>query len=144
MTQLVIECSDPNDLAALERAVEESVGKCSITYAKQAKKMQEVGVAKSDRAAARKISEETGEPLESVRTRIRRGKKKMGSGEPKKSSGGKRNFSQETLWKRAGKKLDAVCSYMSENCEVQADVDEKLMIKIKNRINFLSTYINDL
>ena len=77
MAKITIDCSDPNDLAALESAIEEAVGKCNVTYFKQAQELQEAGVVLSERAAARKIAEETGEPVPTVRSRIKAGKKEV-------------------------------------------------------------------
>jgi len=85
MARIVVECSNPNDLEAIVDAVELAAGKCPVTYFKQAKKLQEVGAVKSERAAARKIAEETGESPESVRQRIIDGKRSVVLKEPKES-----------------------------------------------------------
>jgi Na+-transporting NADH:ubiquinone oxidoreductase subunit NqrF len=80
MPRITIDCADPNDSDLI---VEQAVGRYNVTYAKQALKLVAAGTVKSERQAARQIAEETGEPLETVRTMIKRGKTKMGSGEPK-------------------------------------------------------------
>jgi len=85
MAKIVVECSDPNDLEAIEAASEQFVGRCNITYFKQAQVMQEVGTAKSQREAARKIAGETGETESAVEHRIRRGKNEVRQGGAPKS-----------------------------------------------------------
>lgn len=77
MPKVTVDCIDPNDLNALMESAEEMVGKCNITYYKQAKALQDVGAASSERDAARRIAAETGEPVKTVRQRIYRGKKQM-------------------------------------------------------------------
>jgi len=78
MAKIVVECQDPNDLDAVEQAVESAVGRCNITYYKQAKQMIEQGVANSKNDAAKKIAEDTGESQEAVRHRIRSGEDEVG------------------------------------------------------------------
>jgi len=82
VAKIVIECADPNDFEAMIQAAQEAAGKCNITYAKQAEALKEAGVVKSEREAARKIAEETGENEETVRKRIYRGKTEMGTPVP--------------------------------------------------------------
>ena len=82
MAKIVVECSDPNDLDAIEAASEQFVGRCNITYFKQAQAMQDVGSAKSQREAAKKIADETGETFNAVHHRVKRGAKEMGQGGP--------------------------------------------------------------
>jgi hypothetical protein len=77
VAKIVIECADPNDFEAMIQAAQEAAGKCNITYAKQAEALKEAGVVKSEREAARKIAEETGEPEKTVMSRIYRGKNEM-------------------------------------------------------------------
>ena len=84
MAKITIDCADPNDFTAVTEAAERAAGRCNITYAKQAAAMVDAGTVRSERKAAKQIAEETGEPLETVRTMVKRGKKEMGSGEPKK------------------------------------------------------------
>lgn len=83
MAKITIECADPNDLQALTAAAEQAAGRCTIIYAKRAKALVDAGACKSERAAARHIADETGEPIETVRSMIKRGNKKMGAGAPK-------------------------------------------------------------
>lgn len=82
MAKITVECTDPNDMKAMEVAMEQVVGKCNITYAKQAQALQEVGTASSQRDAARIIAEDTGESAQAVRHRIMRGKNEMVQGGP--------------------------------------------------------------
>ncbi len=56
----------------------EGVGKCVITYFRQHEAMVEAGTSKGVRESARKIAEDTGESAETVRNRIRRGKRDVG------------------------------------------------------------------
>ena len=67
MAKIMVECSDPNSLSALEAAVDQAVGKCNITYLKQHEGMVEAGSSKSQRESARKIAADTGESEEAVR-----------------------------------------------------------------------------
>ena len=80
MAKIVVECSDPNDLEAIEAASEQFVGRCNVTYFKQAQAMQQIGSAKNNLDASKKIATETGETSEAVRHRIRRGKNEVGQG----------------------------------------------------------------
>jgi len=80
-----IECENPNDLESLEKAFDEAVGKCNITYFKQHQEMVNAGISKSIRESSKIIAEDTGESPESVRCRIRRGKKEVGHHDPLKS-----------------------------------------------------------
>ncbi len=73
MAKIVVECSDPNDLDAIEKAAESFIGKCNITYFKQHKGMVDVGVSDSKSESARIIAEDTGETPQAVRHRIQRG-----------------------------------------------------------------------
>jgi len=82
MAKIVVECTNPNDLEAIEAASEQFVGRCNVTYFKQAQAMQKIGSAKSQRAASRKIAEETEETEAAVRQRIIKGKKEVVRGKP--------------------------------------------------------------
>ena len=57
------------------------------------------GAAKSERDAARKIAAESGEPEATVRIRIKRGKKKLGSGEPTPKP---KTVTKAAAWKKVG------------------------------------------
>jgi len=74
MAKIVVECSDPNDLDAIEKASEQIQGRCNITYFKQHKAMVEVGISKSERESARIIAKDIGETEGAVRRRIQKGK----------------------------------------------------------------------
>jgi hypothetical protein len=74
MAKIMVECSDPNSLSALEEAVDQAAGKCNITYFKQHEAMVEAGTSKSQRESARKIAASTGESEEAARKRIERGR----------------------------------------------------------------------
>jgi hypothetical protein len=74
MAKITVECSNPNDLSALEAAVEQAAGRCNITYFKQHEALVDAGKSTSQRDSARKIAEETGESPAAVESRIRRGK----------------------------------------------------------------------
>ena len=80
MPRITIDCVDPNDIDLI---AEQAVGRCNVTYAKQAQGLVAAGTVKSERQAARQIAEETGNPLETVRAMIKRGKTEMSSLEPK-------------------------------------------------------------
>jgi len=82
MARIVVECANPNDPQAVEAAMEDMVGKCNVTYFKQAEKMKEAGKATSDREAARKIAKDTGESDGAVRLRIQRGRDEVAQGVP--------------------------------------------------------------
>lgn len=82
MAKIVVECADPNDLSAVEEAVEQSVAKCNITYFNQHQALVEAGKSSSQRQSAKIIAEETGETSETVRNRIRRGKMEVGHVDP--------------------------------------------------------------
>lgn len=77
MAKMVVECQDPNDLDSVERAVEFAVGRCNVTYYKQAKQMVGQGVANSKHDAAKKLAEDTGESVGAVRQRIDRGQREV-------------------------------------------------------------------
>jgi hypothetical protein len=83
MGRLVINCTDA-DLQDRERLEEllldaaEEGFTCNIEYYEQAQEMIEASSATSERDAARRIAELTGEPFDTVRTRIERGKKDSG------------------------------------------------------------------
>lgn len=74
MARITIDCADPSDLQALEDAAERAAGRCNIIYARQAQALIEAGTVKSERQAAAKIATETGEPVNTVRSMISRGK----------------------------------------------------------------------
>ena len=74
MAKIVVECTDPNDLEAVEKASEQIMGRCNITYFKNAQTRVEVGTAKSLNEAAKQIAEETGESKRAVESRVYRGK----------------------------------------------------------------------
>lgn len=82
MAKIVVECSDPNDLDAIEEATEEFVGRCNITYFRQAQALQDAGTAQSEREASRIIAEGTGESEETVRYHVRQGAKEVVGGQP--------------------------------------------------------------
>lgn len=88
MARITIDCADPSDFTAIAEAAEKAAGRCNITYAKQAAALVDAGTVKSERAAAKQIAYETGESLETTRTRIKRGKIEMGSVEPKPKKDG--------------------------------------------------------
>ena len=77
MARILVDCADPSDFSAITEAVEKAAGRCNITYAKQAAALVEAGTVKSERAAAKQISEETGESVNTVRSMIKRGKSEM-------------------------------------------------------------------
>lgn len=77
MPKIVVECRDPNDLESVEEAVEQAVGRCNITYFRQAKAMIDVGTASSLSNASEKIAEDTGESPRVVRERIVKGEKDL-------------------------------------------------------------------
>jgi hypothetical protein len=84
MAKIVVECSDPNDLQAVEAATDQFQGKCNVTYFRQAKAMVDAGTAKTLHDASKRIAEDTGESEEAVRHRVRRGLKKVGQhGQPR-------------------------------------------------------------
>jgi|GEM_PF-2943364 hypothetical protein len=75
MAKILIDCADPNDLAAINEAAEQAAGKCNVTYYNQHEAMVEAGLSSSQRESARIIAEEAGDSEEAVRKRIERGKK---------------------------------------------------------------------
>lgn len=75
MPKIVVECKDPHDLESVEQAVEDAIGRCNVTYFKQAQAMLEKGVAETITDASRKIAEDTGEHPEAVRDKILRGER---------------------------------------------------------------------
>lgn len=85
MAKIVVECSDPNDLDAIEAATEQFIGRCNTTYFRQHQAMVEAGVSENKSESARKIAEETEETPEAVRTRIRRGEKEAGQADQQQS-----------------------------------------------------------
>ena len=62
------------------------LGRCNVTYFKQAAEMVDKGIAKSQYDAAKQIAEGEGEKPENIRWRIRDGKKKVGGDLQKESS----------------------------------------------------------
>lgn len=75
MAKIVVECSDPNDLEAVEAATDQFQGKCNITYFRQAQAMVDAGTATSLKDASRKIANDTRETPGSVEERVYRGRK---------------------------------------------------------------------
>lgn len=73
MAKIVVECTDPNDLDAIERSVEDFAGRCNVTYFRQAQAMVDAGKATSLHDAADKIADATGETSKTVEHRIYRG-----------------------------------------------------------------------
>lgn len=82
MAKIIVDCPDPNNPKDIEKAAEEMVGKCNITYYRQAEQLQKKGKVVGDREASREIAKETGESEEAVRHRIRKGKDQVGPGGP--------------------------------------------------------------
>jgi hypothetical protein len=81
MVRAISECDLDNPDEVYEK-LGELQSKCKIRTAQQALAMVRSGAAKSEREAAKVMAGETGEPEEALRTRIKRGKKKLGSVEP--------------------------------------------------------------
>ncbi|MCJ8501030.1 hypothetical protein [Desulfatitalea alkaliphila] len=77
MARITIDCADPNDFAQIVEKAEQAAGRCNVTYAKQAAALVEAGTVRSERAAAQQIAEETGEPVNTVRAMIQRGKSEV-------------------------------------------------------------------
>ena len=77
MAKMIIDCADPNDMEAVDRAIEKAIGSCNVTHFRQHQEMVRSGVSNSERGSARKIAEETGENPGTVRQRIMRGKKEV-------------------------------------------------------------------
>lgn len=77
MAKIVVECTDPNDLDAIEKASEQIVGKCDVTHYRTSEAMKESGAAASTYDSAKKIHKITGEPLGTVRYRIKKGKQEV-------------------------------------------------------------------
>jgi len=77
MAKIVVECSDPNDLQAVEAATDQFQGKCNVTYFRQAQALVEAGAAKSLKDASKKMAEDVGETPGSVEERVYRGKKSL-------------------------------------------------------------------
>ncbi len=73
MAKMMIDCSDPNDLKALQEAVERKAGSCSITYARQHQALVDAGRSKSVAESSRIIAAETGETFQAVQHRVHRG-----------------------------------------------------------------------
>jgi len=86
MAQMMIDCADPNDFAAVVASAENAAGSCTITYAKQHLEMEKVGTSKSIRESSRILSEDTGGSEEAARHKIRRGLEKMGHDSPPKQT----------------------------------------------------------
>ena len=83
MARIILDCADPNDFKSILELAEKAAGRCNVTYANQAQALIDAGTVKSEREAARKIAEETGEPEKTTYTRIRRGKEELHSAECK-------------------------------------------------------------
>jgi hypothetical protein len=83
--RLVLDCDPGIDVEEILKKFADQESKCKVRTAATAMAMVESGAAKSERQAAEKICKETGEPVEAVRTRIKRGKKTLGSTEPTKT-----------------------------------------------------------
>ena len=122
MAKIVVECADPNDPKAIEAAVEEMVGKCNVTYFKQAEKMRAAGSADSDRDAARKISKDTGESEGAVRLRIQRGREEVAQGVPPNLTQQDQKFI-----------LSQASEIRKEKKQKQQDVNEALKQTIKQQ-----------
>lgn len=80
MAKIVVECTDPNDLEALEEAADQMAGRCNVTYFRQAAEMVDKGIAKSQYDAAKQIASQSGETVKAVEHRISRGKKEVPQG----------------------------------------------------------------
>ena len=78
MAKMVIDCADPNDMDAVDRAIEKAIGSCNITYFRQHQAMVGASVSSSERESSRIIADEAGEDPESVRNKIRKGKVEVG------------------------------------------------------------------
>jgi len=117
MAKMTIECADPNDFKSVLELAEQAVGKCNITYANTAKALIEAGTVKSEREAARKIAEGTDEPVETVRHRIKEGKKEVGGVSPKPETLTKSTTSTELEkldFEDGEDDVDAVAEYEEE------------------------------
>jgi hypothetical protein len=84
-TRVVVECAPGIGVEEILKKFADLESKCKVRTAATAMAMVESGAAKSERQAAERIGKETGEPVEAVRTRIKRGKKDLGSTEPTKT-----------------------------------------------------------
>lgn len=85
MATAIFECDVDNPDEVLEMMAEQQM-RCKIRTAKQAESMLNTGAVRSEREAARVIAKETGEFENTVRQRIKRGKKAMGTSVPKKKT----------------------------------------------------------
>jgi hypothetical protein len=83
-THLILDCDPSIGVEEILKKFADQESKCKVRTAKAALAMVESGAAKSEREAAKIISEETGDKKETVRKRINRGKEAMGTSVPKK------------------------------------------------------------
>ena len=81
---ILIDCKNPNDYKEVANAVEAAIGKCSITYSKQAEEMIKKGIAKSRYSAAKIIAEEEGASFATINGRIYKGLRERGMYVPRK------------------------------------------------------------
>ena len=114
MAKIVVGCSDPNDLEAVEAASDQFQGKCNVTYFRQAQAMVEAGAAKTLHDASKKIAEDTGETQRTVETRIYRGKERVTQpAEPRADRSAQRKFHRPPIKKNPTPKEDTVSRLIS-------------------------------